>query len=203
MRSVLAAALLLVFSVGASAESEFTFVGGASISGNISVFDNFDFQDVEAAIKNSPLFGIRIGSYGFPIGVEGSLIYSPAALTGGVFNDLVDAKTNILYTEVNLLVIILPGPVSPFVTGGVGVHYLNFNIADLAGFSKTKFGYNFGGGLKVNASKLALRVDVRDHVTTIGLADTGLGFIGDILGLATTDARIHNVELSFGVGIRF
>ena len=31
----------------------------------------------------------------------------------------------------------------------------------------------------------------------------GLGIIGDILGLASTDARVHNVELSFGVGIRF
>ena len=37
----------------------------------------------------------------------------------------------------------------------------------------------------------------------INLNDFGLGIIGDIIGLASTDARVHNVELSFGVGIRF
>jgi opacity protein-like surface antigen len=198
------AALALLPSASARADSEVAFVLGASVSGNISVLQNgLDFQSIETAIKNSPLFGVRIGTYGFPIGFEGSLIYSPAALTGGAFSNLVTVKANILYTEANLLVIILPGPVAPFVTGGVGLHYLDFNVADLASLSKAKFGYNFGGGLKVNAARLALRVDIRDHVTTVGLQDAGLGILGDIFGLASTSARIHNVELSFGVGVRF
>ena len=55
----------------------------------------------------------------------------------------------------------------------------------------------------MNVSRVALRVDIRDHITTIGLNDFGLGIIGDIIGLASRDARVHNVELSFGVGIRF
>jgi opacity protein-like surface antigen len=195
---------LLLPAVSARADSEVVFVGGASISGDISVLQNgLDFKSVEAAIKNSPLFGARIGTYRFPIGLEGSLVYSPSGLTGGAFNNLVQAKANILYTEANLLLIVLPGPVAPFVTGGVGLHYLDFNVADLASFSKTKFGYNFGGGLKVSAARLALRVDVRDHVTTVGLGDAGLGILGNILGLSTTSARFHNVELSFGVGVRF
>ena len=188
----------------ASADGEVAFVFGASISGNISVLnEDFDFDDVETAIKNSPLFGLRLGTYGFPFGFEGSLIYSPSGLTGEAFNDLIEANANILYTEANLLLIILPGPVSPFVTGGVGLHYLSFDIADLVSFNRSKFGYNFGGGLKVNASRLSFRVDLRDHVTTFGLDDLGLGIVGDLIGLTDTEARIHNVELSFGLGIRF
>jgi opacity protein-like surface antigen len=206
MRKNLMAAALLSLSIAgkAAADGEVTFVFGASISGDISVLnDNFDFNDVQTAVKNSPMFGIRLGSYGYPFGIEGSLVYSPSGLTGGAFDDRLEANVSILYTEANVVVVILPGPVSPFVTAGLGLHYLDFNFADLASFDKAKFGYNFGGGLKVNASRISLRLDVRDHVTTFGLDDLGLGLIGDLIGLSGTDARLHNVELSFGLGIRF
>ncbi|MGH9321706.1 MAG: outer membrane protein [Vicinamibacteria bacterium] len=200
-----AAALVSLFAASESrADGEVAFVFGASISGDISVLsDDLDFEDVQTAIKNSPLFGIRLGSYGFPFGIEGSIIYSPSGLTGDALGDLIEANTNILYTEANVLLIILPGPVSPFVTGGIGLHYLSFNVSDLVSFNRAKLGYNFGGGLKVNASRISLRVDVRDHVTTFGLDDLGLGIIGNLIGLGAADARLHNVELSFGVGIRF
>jgi opacity protein-like surface antigen len=204
MAALTAALISLATATIARADGEVSFVFGASISGNISVLnENFDFDDVETAVKNSPLFGLRLGIYGFPFGFEGSLIYSPSGLTGEAFDDLIEANANILYTEANLLLIILPGPVSPFVTGGVGLHYLSFDIADLVSFNRSKFGYNFGGGLNVNASRLSFRVDLRDHVTTFGLDDLGLGIIGDLIGLSETEARIHNVELSVGVGIRF
>ena len=200
--------LLIVFFVfgiatnDAHAESALTVFGGANIGGDLRLLTDGGNFDLSKSIKNSPLFGARVGSYGFPIGFEGSLTYSPSAIIGGI-NDQVDIKTNILYVEANALVIILPGPIAPFVTGGIGVHYLNFNLADLATTSSTKFGWNLGGGLKMNVSRVALRVDIRDHITTIGLNDFGLGIIGDIIGLASSDARVHNVELSFGVGIRF
>jgi len=194
----------LAIAGSAGAEGEVTFVFGASISGDISVLnDEFNFDDVQTAVKNSPLFGVRLGSYGYPFGIEGSLIYSPSGLTGGAFDDLVEANASILYTEANVVIIILPGPVSPFVTAGLGLHYLNFNFADLVSFDKAKLGYNFGGGLKLNASRVSFRLDLRDHVTTFGFDDLGLGIIGDLIGLSGSEARLHNVELSFGLGIRF
>jgi len=186
----------------AHAESALTVFGGANIGGDFSLLTDGGNFDLGTSIKNSPIFGARVGTYGFPIGFEGSLTYSPSAIIGGI-NDQVDIETNILYVEANALVIILPGPIAPFVTGGIGVHYLNFNLADLATTSQTKFGWNLGGGLKMNVSRVALRVDIRDHITTLGLNDFGLGIIGDFIGLASSDARVHNVELSFGVGIRF
>jgi opacity protein-like surface antigen len=204
-KNFLAAAVLVSLSVAdmAQADGEVTFVFGASISGDISVLNDLEFDQVETAIKNSPLFGLRLGSYGFPFGIEGSLIYSPSGLTGAAFDDVVEANAKILYTEANVLLIILPGPVAPFVTAGLGLHYLNFNVADLVSFNRSKLGYNFGGGLKINASRVSFRVDLRDHVTTFGFDDLGLGIIGDLIGLGDTEARLHNVELSFGLGIRF
>jgi opacity protein-like surface antigen len=204
--TVMATAAVASLSIAgaARAESEFTFLFGASISGDISYLsENLDIDEVQTAVKNSPLFGIRVGNYGYPFGIEGSLVYSPSGLSGGAFDDLIEADANILYTEVNVVILILPGPVSPFVTGGVGLHYLNFNIADLASFDRSKFGYNFGGGLKLNSSRVSFRVDVRDHVTTFGFDDLGLGIIGDLVGIAGAEARLHNVELSAGIGIRF
>jgi hypothetical protein len=175
---------------------------GASTGGDIKALTDPGF-DLQAALKNSPIYGLRIGTYTCPIGLEGSLAYSPANLTGAAFNDQLKATASVLYAEANVLIIILPGPIAPFVTGGGGLHYLDFNVADILSYKRSKFGYNYGGGLKINASKLALRVDVRDHVTTFGLGDFGLGFLGGLIGLEQTDARIHNVEVSFGVGIRF
>ena len=186
----------------ARADSAITGFIGASTGGDITVLTDTEF-DLQTSLKNSPIFGLRIGAYGFPVGIEGSFSYSPASLTGDAFDDQLQAATSILYAEANVLIIVLPGPVSPFVTGGGGLHYLDFNIADFMDFRSNKFGYNFGGGIMINASKLVLRFDVRDHVTTFGLNDLGFGILGSIVGLDSTDARIHNVEISLGLGIRF
>jgi opacity protein-like surface antigen len=186
----------------ASADAAAVFVLGASTGGNITVLDDPNFS-LETAFENSPLFGFRVGSYGFPFGVEGSLVYSPASLTGEALGGLVGIDTNVLYTEANILLIPVPGPISPFATVGAGMHRLDFTVADFVSFDRTKFGYNFGGGIKADVGKVALRFDVRDHVTTFGLGDFGLGIIGNLIGLSETDARIHNVEISFGAGIVF
>ena len=202
---ILVCAVVLFSGVGARdarAEGALSFVIGAGFGGNFSVLSEPDL-DLATAFKNSPLYGVRIGSYGFPLGFEGTLLYSPSALVGGAFDDQIEAKANILYTEANMLVIFLPGPVSPFITGGLGLHYFGFSVADFLTSNNAKFGWNWGGGLKINVERVALRFDVRDHVTTFGLGDFGLGIIGDLIGITGTDTRVHNVELSFSIGIRF
>jgi hypothetical protein len=200
-KKFLVAAGLVSLSIAgkAGAEGEITFLFGASISGDISVLNDLDIDQVEAAVQNSPLFGLRLGTYGFPFGIEGSFIYSPSGLTGGALDDLVEANASILYTEANVLVIILPGPVQPFVTAVSG-----FTPATSPTCSADRqLGYNYGGGIKLSASPVSFRVDLKDHVTTFGFDDLGLGIIGDLIGLSNTESRLHNVELSFGLGIRF
>ncbi len=54
----------------------------------------------------------------------------------------------------------------PFVTGGGG--FSSFFLPGLSSFSgsgDTKFGYNYGGGIKFNMSMYGIRFDVRNHVT--------------------------------------
>ena len=203
-KSFFICAAALLFSSAATrearADNELTFVLGAGFGGDFNVLTDPNL-DLAAAFQNSPIYGIRVGKYAFPIGFEGSLTFNSTGVVGGAFNQEVSA--NLLYAEANLLIIVLPGPISPFVTGGIGLHYVDINLADFLSLSNTKFGWNFGGGLKFNISRLVLRVDVRDHVTTFGLDDFGLGTIGNIIGLPNTEAQVHNVETSVSIGIRF
>ena len=199
---VLAAALVVSSAREAVADGAVSFILGGNIGGNLNVLTD-DGVDVVTSIQNSPLYGVRIGSYGFPFGFEGSLIYSPSALVGGAFDGAIETKANLLYTEANALLILLPGPIAPFATFGAGLHYVSFDVADLLSLSNSKLGWNYGGGIKFNVSRLQLRLDVRDHVTSIGLDDFGLGDVGNIIGLTETSTRVHNVEFSFGVGVRF
>lgn len=185
----------------AQADGEIGFFVGALTGGDLNLLADQNF-DLQASFKNGTAFGARVGAYGWPFAFEGSLTYSPSNITVNIADEVPEVAGDVLLTEANLLVLILPGPVQPFVTGGIGMHFFNFAFADLARLDKAKFGYNFGGGIKFNVSRISIRADVRDHITSFGLDDFGLGGIGEILGV-TESSRVHNVELSFGVGIRF
>jgi len=184
----------------ARADNELTFVLGAGFGGDFNVLTDPNL-DLAAAFQNRPIYGIRVGKYGFPFGLEGSLTFNPSSVVGAAFTQ--ELAVNLLYAEANVLFIVLPGPISPFVTGGIGLHYVDINLADFLSLSNAKFGWNFGGGIKFNISRLVLRFDVRDHVTTFGLDDFGLGTIGNLIGLTNPEARVHNVEASVSIGIRF
>jgi hypothetical protein len=138
------------------------------------------------------------------LGVEGGYLSSPSGLRGEALGGLVDVDTRVNYLEANALLFILRRNVSPFVTGGAGLHRLRFSIIDLVNTPTIKkFGYNFGGGVKADINRVSIRFDVRDHVTPLNADDFGtLGVIAEILGL-DLDQTLHNLELSFGIGIRF
>ena len=81
--------------------------------------------------------------------------------------------------------------VRPFVTGGGGMS--SFTYPGYSTFSRgdTKFGYNYGAGIKFRLSdKYGLRFDVRDHVT-------GKPYFDDL------DGRLHNVETSMTFSFLF
>ena len=75
--------------------------------------------------------------------------------------------------------------IRPFVTGGGGLSsFVPPGASALSGQGDTKFGYNYGAGIKFLLSdKYGLRFDVRDHVT-------GKPFFQNV------DGRLHNVETS-------
>ena len=86
--------------------------------------------------------------------------------------------------------------VRPFVTAGLG--YTSFSPGDGGIFQdasgENKFGYNYGGGLKVKLSRMfGLRFDVRDHVTGKP----------NFLDLPAVEGRLHSLEYSAGFSLLF
>ncbi len=73
-----------------------------------------------------------------------------------------------------------------------------FSLGDV-----NKLGYNFGGGLKFNLSRISIRAEVRDHITNLKVDDFLFDpIIGELLGIQF-DQNLHNIEISGSVGIRF
>lgn len=85
-------------------------------------------------------------------------------------------------------------PVRPFATGGGGFSsFFLPGVSTFSGGGDTKFGYNYGGGLKFNLYKYGVRFDVRNHVT------------GKPFGryLPNVEGKLNNLEISVTFSILF
>jgi len=185
--------------------TEVSFFIGGLVGGDIATLLTDGFS-LSSTLENGRTYGGRVGYYTFPFGVEGSFSYSNSGLGfTAELNDIdVTLGARVMYFEANALLIIIPGPVQPFVTAGGGMHSYEFH--DLAGIEVMKlgwnFGWNFGGGLKINIKRVTLRADVRDHITSISAADLNIDReLADFLDIGLQ--KLHNVEISFGIGVRF
>jgi opacity protein-like surface antigen len=192
LAAAVALSSLLVPSAARAQNTEVTFSIGALLGDDIDL-DLDIIDDATASFDNSPLYGGRVGWYGFPLGVEASVMYSPSGVTTAPAF-LTPDETSILYAEVNALLIIIPGPVAPFVTGGVGIHRIEFGF-DEGSLTESAFGWNWGGGLKIKIGPIAIRGDIRDHVTRFES--------DDVLALLGTTNTFHNWEASAGIGVAF
>lgn len=178
----------------AAADGEIVFVIGGLLGDDFTTDDDA----IEAAFDDATLFGGRLGAYGHPWGFEGSVVFSNSGFGP-------DSDVDVLYAEANVLLIPIPGAVSPFVTGGVGLHRFSFDEVPGIENDQNYFGFNFGGGVKANIGSVVLRGEVRDHVTSIGDEDIDdLDDVDDAFrALFTGDERLHNWEISASVGFRF
>ncbi len=215
LRSVAAAVVVALIFVVLSAppaqafQGEISFVIGALVGGDFEALISADDVSLTTNFKNAPLYGARLGWFGYPLGIEGSLVYSPSGLSGSLQESFLTIDTRVIYLEANVVLIILPGPISPYITGGLGLHSFDFR-ANVGQIDQTfslgdinKLGYNFGAGLKFNLSRISFRAEVRDHFSKFKVDDFLFDpAIGEILGIEF-DQTIHNLEISGSVGIRF
>jgi hypothetical protein len=185
----------------ALADGEVSAVLGGLVGGNITLSDDLS---TDTSFDNAVLYGVRGGWFGNRFGVEGSFTRSPTGLKGQAFDGLLEAETPTTYIEGNVVLLFLTGNVSPFVTGGAGLHRIKFEVNDILGLADIdKLGYNFGGGVKANFDAVTIRFDIRDHLTTLRTEDFGiLGEIAESTGV-DLNQNLHNVELSVSVGVRF
>lgn len=88
-------------------------------------------------------------------------------------------------------------PIRPFVCGGVGfASFFPPGASAFSGNGITKFGFNYGAGLKWRMTPIyGFRVDIRDYVT-------GKPF-GESFGVFNTRGLLHNIETSAGIAIFF
>jgi len=177
--AVIVALAFIVFSAppAQAFQGEISFVIGALVGGDFNALISADDISLTTNFKNAPLYGARLGWFGYPLGIEGSLVYSPSGLSGSLQDSFLTIDTRVIYLEANVVLVILPGPVSPYVTGGLGLHSFDFK-AKVAQIDEifslgdvNKLGYNFGGGLKFNLSRISIRAEVRDHITSFKLDD--------------------------------
>ncbi len=180
-----------------AAAQEVSFVIGALIGDSFrDVLGVIDLPNIAEDFKNAPLFGGRIGVTAFPFAVEGSIIYSPSAinLSGG---SSFDAK--LIYAEAEVQLLLFPGPVQPYIGGGLGFHHFRLQTGNTP--SETVLGYVFGGGIKMAFGTVGARVDLKDHITPLKVADLDPEFRQALF--LVRDTTLHNVELSGGITIRF
>ncbi len=190
---VVALATVLTPAAARAQNTEATFVIGALLGDDVSL-DLGIIDEAQAKFENSPIYGGRVGWYGFPLGVEASVLYS----SGGIEitpSYLKPENVSLLYAEVNALLIIIPGPIAPFATGGIGAHRLHLGFGDTGSLTETAFGWNWGGGVKARLGPVAIRADLRDHVSKFE-SDT-------ILALLGTTNTFHNWEASVSLGVAF
>lgn len=190
-------ALGVLAAAPASAQTgEISLVVGTVLGDDLEIDDEM----IRASFDDSPLYGGRVGVYGYPWGLEGSVVVGPSGLSGDEIELEDELDVRVVYAEGNVLLIPIPGPISPFVTGGVGIHSFKFE-GGAVDVTENKLGFNYGGGVKANIGPVGLRADVRDHVTPFDAGDLGpiLEPILDVEG----DESFHNWEISGGISFRF
>lgn len=194
--ALLGVMLVALLAPAPAAAQEVTIVVGRF--GGDGIADAVGLPDVvgDAGLDDAALYGGRIGIGFFPFDLEASVVVSPTSVFAGT---IFETDVRVLYAEVNALVTILPGPVSPFVTGGIGLHSFKLDVGNDP--SESRLGYSIGGGVKVSLGRLGVRADFRDHITPIDLADLDPAFLG-ALGLED-DLTLHNLELSAGLTLGF
>lgn len=180
----------------AHAGPEVTFVLGAMIGDSLGDVLQVRPSNLSEGFSNAPIFGGRVGWSAFPFALEGSLLYTPSAIDiSGV--GALDA--NLTYAEAEVQLLLLPGPITPFLGGGIGIHSLQVDLPNTP--RENVVGYVFGGGLKAAFGSLGLRVDLKDHVTPLEFGELSSEFLQEV-GIAE-DTNVHNIELSAGLTIRF
>jgi opacity protein-like surface antigen len=204
MRALAAPALLLVCSLSASAQyAEMGITGGYGMfrDGELARFGQFGGGSETYALDD----GIRIGfrmSFDFRRYFAHEVAYNwqraklriTNVLDEGLTRQVSENSSSIHNYYYNFVAHMTPRDtvVRPFVTAGGGFsNFLPPGASALSGGGDTKFGYNYGTGVKFLLSdRYGLRFDVRDHVT-------GKPFFRDLPG------RLHNVETSATFSILF
>ncbi len=143
-----------VAAMPAHAQIAFGLAGGATTpSGSLNDRQNLGYNGLATLQLGLPLL---------PIQVRADLQYNGFGgknFGGAVNNAFNNADTRVISGSINGVLNLLPGPIKPYVIGGIGYY-----DTQLQGTSSTrKVGYNYGGGVKFGLTGASLFVEARMH----------------------------------------
>ncbi len=146
--------------------------------------------------SDGTLYGVRVSIGALFAEVEATL----ASAGSSVFADTDDElSARFTYAEAGAVIKLFPGPIAPFIAGGIGYHRIGWGLEGSSSYGT--MGYYLGAGLKVGLGKIGVRGDLRDHITPIRL--DGLDpAVAAAIGLED-NTTVHNFELSVALTIGF
>jgi opacity protein-like surface antigen len=166
LRSTLAGigVALAVAAAPAHAQLAFGIAGGASLpSGSLN-----DRQD----LGYNGLATVQLGVPTFPLQLRADLQYN--SFGGKNFTDSFNraqngTDTRVISGSVNAVFALLPGPIKPYVIGGVGYYDTQLKGTE----STRKVGYNYGAGVKFGLTGASIFVEARMHQINDATFDVG------------------------------
>ena len=159
------------------------------------VLDAVD-NGVGLGFGDAGMYGARVSLGAILLQAEGAILYSPTDLFVDTPGQI---GSSITYAEIAVAVKLVPGPVGPFLAGGIGLHRLSFDVVDADNY--TTLGYNVGVGVKLGLGAVGARIDVRDHITPLKIDKIDPAVL-PLIGL-TADKTVHNFEMSVGLVLSF
>lgn len=163
-------ALIILTSAPVNA-GDLTLFGGLQQPGSITLGSAGGAATQLTNPRDFGVFGVRFNSSGGPIGIENTLAYSP---------NFLDGNGNAFIQSTNLIIGIPALKVRPYGTAGAGLIYAGGSGPAAVG---AKFGFNYGGGVKVSAiGPIGFRFDVRGY-SVLGLESQTLKILETSVGL--------------------
>jgi opacity protein-like surface antigen len=163
----------------ATAQVSFGLAGGATTpSGSLNDRQNLGYNGLAT---------LQLGLPMLPFQVRADLQYNGFGgknFGNAVTNAFNQADTRVISGSLNGVLNLLPGPIKPYVIGGVGYYDTQLQGTE----STRKVGYNYGGGVKFGLTGASLFVEARMHqindaTFSVGGARTTAKFIPITIGV--------------------
>jgi opacity protein-like surface antigen len=156
LRTAVAGLGLLVVAAAAPAQAQFAIglAGGATIpSGSLTDRQNLGYNGLAT---------LQLGVPAFPLQFRADLQYNSfggKSFTNALNQAVDGSDTRVVSGSINGVFAILPGPVKPYLIGGVGYYDTQLKGTD----ATRKLGYNYGAGVKFGLTGASIFVEARMH----------------------------------------
>lgn len=162
---------ILVFAVDPAQAGDLTVFGGFQNPGDITLTGLGSTSGQITHPGDFGVFGVRLNASPGFMGVESTVGYSPRFLDDDAYSVLANS---------NFIIGVPATTIRPYATAGLGIVYAGGNGPASFGL---RFAFNYGGGVKVSAGMLGVRIDIRGYSIpglqsqTLGIFETSVGLL--------------------------